>query len=118
TLALIICGIGLFSVSALMIRNRLKEIAVRKVLGAKSENVISLLLADKFTLVLLSSLVGSAITWYVMHLWLQDFAFKVHLTLLDFSLPLLTIIVIMIVSVGYHAVRAVRVDPASTLRSE
>lgn len=101
-----------------MIRNRLKEIAVRKVLGARSENVISLLLADKVSLVLLSSLIGSAVTWYVMQSWLQDFAFKVHLTFLDFSLPLLTIIAIMLVSIGYHAFNAVRVDPASTLRSE
>lgn len=118
TVALVICGVGLFSVTALMIRNRLKEIAVRKVLGAKSENLISLLLADKVSLVLLSSFIGSVVTWFVMHSWLQNFAFTVSLSFLDFFLPLLTIIVIMMASIGYHAFNAIKVDPASALRSE
>jgi putative ABC transport system permease protein len=117
-LALIICGIGLFSVTALMIRNRLKEIAIRKVLGARSENVISLLLTDKVSLVFLCSVIGSVVTLLVMDSWLKNFAFTVHLDLLDFLLPLLIIVGVIVISIGYHAFKAARIEPATILKNE
>jgi putative ABC transport system permease protein len=96
----------------------LKEIAIRKVLGLRSETVIGLLLVDKISLVFLSSVIGSVVTWFVMHSWLQNFSFIVHLTFLDLSLPSLIIIAIMAVSIGYHLFNAVGIELANILKKD
>jgi putative ABC transport system permease protein len=117
-LTIILAGMGLFGLAAFTIEQRTKEIGIRKILGASLSSISALLSKDFLKLVLLAILIASPIAWWAMHNWLQNFAYRIHIQWWMFASAGLLAIIIAIVTVSYHALKAAIANPVSSLRSE
>ncbi len=117
-LTIIISCLGLFGLASYMAANRIKEIGVRKVLGASVPNITALLSKSFLTLVGISLFIAIPISWYVMKQWLQDFAYRIELSWWIFALSGLLALTIAFVTVSYQAVKAARSNPVHSLRAE
>lgn len=117
-LAILIACLGLFGLAALTTHQRTKEIGVRKVLGASVTSVVTLLLTNYLRLILIAMLIASPIAGYTMNLWLQDFAFRIHLSWWFFALSGGVALFVAILTVSYQAIKAALVNPVASLRSE
>ncbi|GAA4311227.1 ABC transporter permease [Mucilaginibacter gynuensis] len=117
-IALIIASLGLFGLAAYMMRLRVKEIGIRKVLGASSANITKMLSAEFIQLVLIAVLISVPVTWYAMDHWLQDFAYRIHIQWWVFVLAGALAMLIAIITVSFQSVRAALSNPVKSLRSE
>ena len=116
--AIFIACLGLLGLSLFATMQRTKEIGVRKVLGASVGNIIVLLSADFIRLVIVAILLAAPIAWYIMHRWLQDFAYRIEIGWWVFILAGLLAVVIALVTISYQAARAAVANPVKALRSE
>ncbi|HVV53915.1 MAG TPA: ABC transporter permease [Mucilaginibacter sp.] len=117
-ITILLAGMGLFGLAAFTIAQRTKEIGIRKVLGASIASINGLLSKDFLKLVVLSIVVASPVAWWFMHNWLQGFAFRIHLQWWMFAAAGALALIVAIVTVSYHAIKAAIVNPAESLRSE
>jgi ABC-type antimicrobial peptide transport system permease subunit len=117
-LTIFISCLGLFGLAAYMAEARIKEIGVRKVLGASVFSITSLLTKEFMTLVCLSLLIASPIAWFVMHTWLQTYSYRIAIGPWVFILSGGLAILISILTVGGQAIAAARTNPARSLRPE
>ena len=117
-LAVFISCLGLFGLSAYVAESRVKEIGVRKVLGASVSNIAGLLSLDFVRLVLISVAIGSPLAWYGMNRWLSDYTYRITIGWGIFVVGGLLAIVIALATVSFQAVRAARANPVKSLRSE
>ena len=117
-LAILIACLGLSGLSLLTSTQRTREIGIRKVLGASATNIVLLLSKDFVKLVLLAIIIASPIAWYVMHLWLQDFVYRIDISWWIFaSAGLLSLVIAMLV-IGFHTARSALANPTKSLRAE
>jgi len=117
-LAILIACLGLSGLSLLTSSQRTKEIGIRKVLGASVTGIVLLLSKDFIKLVLLAIIIASPAAWYIMHLWLQDFAYRVNISWWIFvSAGLLSLIIALLV-IGFQTVRTAITNPINSLRAE
>lgn len=114
-IAVIIACAGLFALAAHHVQYRTREIAVRKVFGARTTQVITWLTARYMRVVLISAALGSIITFYAMQQWLQNFAYAITPGIGDFAGPLMALLGITLVAVAYPCMRASWKNPAHTL---
>lgn len=117
-LAIGIACLGLFGLAAFTAERRIKEIGVRKVLGATVTNVVTLLSKDFVKLVLLANLIAWPLAWYAMNKWLQSFAFRVELQWWVFALAGGLALLIALMTVSTQAIKAAVANPAKALRYE
>lgn len=117
-LAIFIACLGLVGLASYMVEERTREIGVRKVLGATSAQVMTLFSKDFVILILTGFLISVPVAWYVMVQWLQNFAYRIEIEWSVFLLAGLITILIAVVTVSYQALRAARLDPVDSLRSE
>jgi len=117
-ITILLASMGLFGLAAFTIEQRTKEIGVRKILGASLSSIASLLSADFLKLVLLAILIGSPIAWWAMHKWLQNFAYRIDIQWWMFASAGLLAVIIAIITISYHALRAAIANPVDSLRSE
>jgi putative ABC transport system permease protein len=117
-LSVIICCLGLFGLAHLAAQRRIKEIGIRKVLGATATSIASLLTKDFLKLVLISLVVSSPLAWWVMNNWLQDFAYRINIGWWMFILAGIIAIVIAMLTVSFQAIRAAVANPVKSLRTE
>jgi len=117
-ITIVLAGMGLFGLAAFTIEQRTKEIGIRKVLGASISSINSLLSKDFLKLVLLSILIASPIAWYVMHNWLQGFANRIGIQWWMFAGAGLLAVMVAVITISYHAIKAAVVNPVNSLRSE
>jgi len=117
-LAIFISCLGLFGLSAAVAENKVKEIGVRKVLGASAARITGALAADFIKPVLVAILVAIPIGWYTMDRWLSDYSYRISLRWTVFVAAGLAAIVIALLTVGFQSVRASRANPVESLRSE
>ena len=117
-LAVIIACLGLFGLAAFTAEQKTKEIGVRKVLGATIMNIIIMLSKEFLLLVILSNLIAWPAAYYIMHKWLEDFAYKTDLNLYVFILAGLVVLVIALLTVSYQALKAAIANPVKSLRYE
>jgi len=117
-LTIFIAAMGLFGLIALFTRQRVKEIGIRKVLGASPASIVRLLSRNFIILVGLALLIASPLSWMVMHKWLADFAYRVNIEWWMLAGPGLIALIIALVTVAFHAVRAALTNPVESLRSE
>ncbi|MGC1241368.1 MAG: FtsX-like permease family protein, partial [Chryseosolibacter sp.] len=117
-LAIFIACLGLFGLSSLTAIQRTKEIGVRKVMGATVRSILSLMSRDYLTLLFLSILLAVPITWWVMSTWLEAFAYRIALSWWTFAAPSLAVVLIALLTVSIHTLRAARANPATSLRYE
>ncbi len=117
-LAILIACLGLFGLSAFTTERRTKEIGVRKVLGASTGSIVTLLSRDFLKLVVIAILIASPIAWYAMHQWLQNFAYKIDIGWWVFALAGLLMMTIALLTVSFQSIKAALVNPVKSLRSE
>ena len=117
-LAIVISCLGLFGLAAYTVERRIKEIGIRKVLGASVSGITGLLSRDFMQLVGLSILVAFPVAWWLMHNWLQDYAYRTTIQWWVFAAAGGLALLITLLTVGLHAVRAARANPIKTLRTE
>jgi putative ABC transport system permease protein len=117
-IAILISSLGLFGLAAFAAEQRTKEIGIRKVLGATVGNLVALLSGDFLRLVLLSIVIASPIAGWIMHRWLQDFAYHVPLSAWIFLLAGSLALLIAAVTVSFQAIKAARSNPVKNLRTE
>ncbi len=117
-LAILMASLGLFGLAHLTTRQRIKEIGVRKVLGASVGSIVTLLSKDFLKLVLIAIVIASPIAWYAMHRWLQSFAYKIDIAWWVFALAGLLAVGIALLTVSFQSVKAALMNPVTSLRSE
>jgi len=117
-LTIFISCLGLFGLASYMAESRIKEIGVRKVLGASVGSVTALLSKDFLALVLLAFLIASPIAWYAMHSWLEGYSYKVNIEWWVFALTGLLSVIIALATVSFQAVKAALSNPVKSLRTE
>jgi ABC-type antimicrobial peptide transport system permease subunit len=118
TLAILISCLGLLGLVMFAAEQRIKEIGIRKVLGASLSQIIALFSRDFLQLVFLAFLIAAPLARYSMSHWLQSFAYRIDLSWWIFALAGGTAILIAMLTVCYQAVRSARANPVKSLRSE
>lgn len=117
-IAILLACLGLFGLSVYATQQRIKEIGIRKVLGA-SVSSITVLLSSKFiVLVLVAFVIASPIAWFVMNKWLQDFSYRIELSWWMFLLAALAVMLITFITVCFQSVKAAVMNPVKSLRTE
>ncbi|MGZ3874460.1 MAG: ABC transporter permease [Mucilaginibacter sp.] len=118
TLAIIIACLGLFGLAAYAAEQRIKEIGIRKILGASVAAITRMLSFDFIKLVFIAILISLPAGWYIMSKWLQGFAYRVHIQWWVLVLAGLTSIVIALITIGFQSIKAATSNPVKSLRSE
>jgi putative ABC transport system permease protein len=117
-IAIFIACLGLFGLSAFAISQRIKEIGVRKVLGASVSNIIELLSKDFLKLVLISALIAFPVAWYAMHNWLQDFAYRLPISWWIYAVAGIAAALVALITISFQAIKAAVANPVKSLRTE
>jgi ABC-type antimicrobial peptide transport system permease subunit len=118
TVAIVISCLGLFALTAYVIEGRVKEIGVRKVLGATVVSITILLSKEFLKLVLISIAIATPVAWWSMSNWLEDYPYRVDLTWWMFGSIALLSILISVITVSYQTIKAALSNPVNSLRSE
>ena len=116
--AIFIACLGLLGLSLFATAQRTKEIGVRKVLGASVTNIVALLSKDFIKLVVIAFLIASPVAWYIMHNWLQDFAYRINISWWIFFGAGLLAVLIALFTISFQAIRAAVANPVKSLRTE
>ena len=117
-IAIFISCMGLFGLATFTAQQRIKEIGIRKVLGASAASIVSMLSRDFLMLIIISMVIASPIAYYLMNEWLQDFAYRIDIGIWAFLLSGLAAIVIAFVTVSFQAIKAALTNPVNSLRNE
>ena len=117
-LSIFISCLGLFGLSAFSAERRTKELGIRKVLGASRHGLVSLLGKEFVVLVLLASMVGCPLGWYVMNAWLTNYAFHVEVGWISLVIAASACMSISLMTVAYHSLKVSTANPAHSLRYE
>lgn len=117
-MAILISCLGLFALAAYTAESRIKEIGVRKVLGASVTGIATLLSGDFLKLVGISFVVASPLAWWVMHSWLENYSYRIRIGWPVFVITGLFSMGIALITVSYQAIRAATANPVTSLRSE
>jgi len=117
-LTIFISCMGLFALAAFMAENRIKEIGIRKVLGASVTGLAAMLSTDFLVLVGMSFVIASPIAWWLMNKWLQNYPLHIDIGYWVFILTGVASLLIALVTVGFQAMKAAIVNPVKNLRSE
>jgi putative ABC transport system permease protein len=117
-IAVAIASFGLFGMSMMLFHQKSKEVGIRKVLGATSGSLLKLMLGNFTKLVLIAIAIGVPISWYMMSAWLNNFSYQIGISPVIFILSGLILILTAWITLGYFTIKATRINPAETLRSE
>jgi putative ABC transport system permease protein len=117
-ISILISCLGLFGLAAFAAQQRIKEIGVRKVLGASIGSIVGLLSGDFIKLVVISIVIATPLTWYLMNKWLQDFAYKISIQWWMFVAAGAMSVLIALVTVSTQAIKAAVTNPVKSLKSE
>jgi ABC-type antimicrobial peptide transport system permease subunit len=117
-LTIFISCLGLFGLAAYMAQNRIKEIGVRKVLGASVTSIATLLSKDFLKLVIVSLVIASPVAGYIMYRWLQGYPYRVSLEWWVFAMAGIAAVAIALVTVSFQAIKAATANPVKNLRTE
>jgi putative ABC transport system permease protein len=117
-LTILIAAMGMFGLISLFAKQRVKEIGIRKVLGASITGIVKLLSKDFLLLVGIAIVIASPIAWYIMNNWLQDFAYRININWWMFLMAGVITILIALFTISFQAIKAALANPVKSLRSE
>jgi ABC-type antimicrobial peptide transport system permease subunit len=117
-LAIFISCLGLFGMAMFMAEQRVKEIGVRKVLGATVFNLWQLLSKDFVALIIISLLIATPVSWYFMHKWLLGYEYRTEITWWVFAVAAIVAMMLTLLTVSYQSIKAALANPVKSLRSE
>ena len=117
-IAILIACLGLFGLASYTTESRIKEIGIRKVMGASVGNIVLLLSQDFIKWIVLSAIIAFPIAYYSMNKWLLNFAYRINIGLIIFLFASGLTLLITFLTVGYQSVRAAVANPVESLRNE
>ena len=117
-LAIMISCLGLFGLASLIVEQKRKEIGIRKSIGASVTSLVYMLIKKFFTWILFANIIAWPVAYYVMSEWLNDFAYRIDLTLWTFIIAGAAALAIAVIAVGYQSVKASQANPIDSLRTE
>ncbi|MEO1052324.1 MAG: ABC transporter permease [Bacteroidota bacterium] len=117
-IAILISCLGLYGLSMFMAEQRIREVSIRKVLGASIREVVSLMSRDFAQLVLIALLISAPIAWYAMDKWLENFAYSIDIDFKVFIYSGLVALLIALFTISYQSIKAAMSNPAEVLRNE
>lgn len=117
-LTIFISCLGLFGLAAYMTENRVKEIGIRKVLGASVAGITALLSRDFIKLVIISFLIAAPLAWYGMYKWLESYTYRIDIEWWVFALAGFLSVLIALLTVSYQSIKAAIANPVKSLRTE
>jgi putative ABC transport system permease protein len=116
--AILLSCSGLFSLSLFMAVKRSREIGIRKVLGASTSGIILLLTGGFFRTIVLSAFIACPIAWWLMHEWLNGFAYHINISWWVFVVACFLSLIIFFITIGYQSLKAAMTNPVVSLKSE
>lgn len=117
-IAIFISCLGLFGLATFTTGQRVKEIGVRKVLGASVTNIVTLLTSDFLKIVLVSIVLSIPVSWYIMNRWLEDYAYRITINWSVFMVAGSMAVMVALVTVSVQAIKAALRNPVRSLRTE
>jgi ABC-type antimicrobial peptide transport system permease subunit len=117
-LAIFICCIGLAGLASFTIEKRIREIGIRKVLGATVQQLLMLISKEFLRLVLIAFLIAVPFTWWLMNNWLEKYAFHISISIWLFAAVGVLVLLLTLVVVSLNTIRAARSNPVKSLRTE
>ena len=117
-MALFISCLGIFGLTSFILKEKTKEIGIRKVMGASFPELIGLLTKDILIIVIVSAIAGSIPGWYFSHNWLNNFAYRINWGVEIIFLSGILTIILAIIPVSFNLIRSVRINPVDSLRHE
>ncbi len=117
-LSIAIACLGLFGLTMYIAQRRVKEIGVRKVLGATVTDIVGMIAADLLKPVCIAIVIATPIVWLTMHNWLQDFAYRTTISWWVFATAGIAALLIALVTVSFRAIKAAVANPVKSLRTE
>ena len=117
-IAILIACLGLFGLATYTAEQRIKEIGVRKVLGASISSIVSMLSKDFVMLVVIASVIAIPLAWWAMNKWLQDFAYRISIGWWVFVAAGIIALLIAVITVSSQAIKAALANPVKSLRTE
>ncbi|MEO8472122.1 MAG: FtsX-like permease family protein [Chryseolinea sp.] len=116
--SILISCLGLYGLISFMANQKLKEVGIRKVLGASVENIVVLFGKEFVRLIIIAFVIATPITWYFMKDWLSSFAYRAPIRWTDFIIGISATLTIALLTVGYRSVRSAVANPVDALRGE
>ena len=117
-IALFLSSLGLFSLSAFSIERRIKEIGIRKVCGASISKIMTLLSKDFLLLLLISNIIAWPAAYYFANRWIRNFAYRIDIEYSFFVIACILVIVIAMLTMSFHTIKAATSNPVESLRNE
>jgi hypothetical protein len=117
-LSIFLSCLGLYGLSSFMAERRTREIGIRKAMGAKSWQIVTLFSWDALKWVLISNVIAWPIAWLYMNHWLKDFAYKAKISPWIFLLSGFIVLLISVITLSFQALKAARINPAITIKQE
>lgn len=117
-LAIVIACLGLFGLATYAAEQRIKEIGIRKVLGASVHSIVTMLSKEFLKLVVIAAFVAFPVAWFAMRKWLQDFAYRINISWWVFLFAAIAAVLIALITICFRAVKAAVANPVKSLRTE
>ena len=117
-IAIFLSCLGLYGLASFMAVQRIKEVGIRKVLGATAGNIVYLFSKEFIILITIAFAIATPIAWYYMHQWLQDYAYRINISWWLFAAGGVVSIIIALITVSFQAIRAAIANPVKSLRTE
>ena len=117
-IAIFLSCLGLYGLASFMAVQRIKEVGIRKVLGATAGNIVYLFSKEFIILITIAFTIATPIAWYYMHQWLQDYAYRINISWWLFAAGGLVAIVIALATISFQAIKAAIANPVKSLRTE
>ena len=117
-LAIIISCLGLFGLASYAAEKRVKEVGIRKVLGASLQHIVFKLSKDFLKYVLIAALIALPLSWFAINKWLEDYAYRVDISWWIFLAAVVLAVVIALVTISFQAIKAAVANPVKSLRTE
>lgn len=117
-LTIFIACLGLFGLAMFTAQQRTKEIGIRKILGASVAQVTGMLSKEFLKLVIIACVIAFPLSWWAMHTWLQNFAYRTHLSWWVFAVAALVALLIAVLTISLQAIKAAIANPVKSLRTE
>jgi putative ABC transport system permease protein len=117
-IAIFLSCLGLYGLASFMAVQRIKEVGIRKVLGATASNIVYLFSKEFIILITIAFTIAAPIAWYYMHQWLQTYAYRINISWWLFVVGGLVATIIALVTISFQAIKAAKANPVKSLRSE
>ncbi|HSZ34746.1 MAG TPA: ABC transporter permease [Puia sp.] len=117
-MAIFITCLGLLGLVAFIITHRTKEIGIRRILGASVSHITALVSKDFLGLIIIAVIIASPVAYYFMHQWLQDYSYRISISWWMFGLASFVVILLALITISYHTIRAAKANPVKSLRND